>query len=83
MSSRKHRNGYLSIEITPALRDRLNRSIDNVPSRYIFHRKPERLTAAQRTSKDHWMCVEPDFLSETFDEAGTKAGAYGQGNWWS
>ena len=47
-----------------------------MPSPYIVHRTPERLTATQRTAKDHWTCIEPDFLSKKFDEARTKAGAY-------
>lgn len=61
--------GYLRIKMTPQLKAVVARCRDDVASPFLIHRKPDRLDAKQRESKEHWTQVEERFLSRAFKEA--------------
>lgn len=68
--------GFIRFALTPPLKALIARCRDDIPSPYLIHRKPDRLSETQRQAKEHWTAVEPDYLTGAFREARDAAKPY-------
>lgn len=65
--------GWIRFEITPQLRDVINRCRDDIPSPFLIHRNPERNI---KGDKEHWTQIQGRYLSDAFKKARDDAGVY-------
>jgi len=63
----KHRTGNISINVTPAIQQVLDRCKDGIDSPYILHKQP--LKKRQSKKKDHLTQLSPDQVSRGFQFA--------------
>lgn len=65
--------GWIRFELTPQLKEVINRCRDNIPSPFLIHRKPDRNIKGE---KEHWTQIQGRYLTRAFKQAREDAGVY-------